>query len=240
MHPAPGPAPAEPAPNGWPWSLLRGFRGGDRDALTEVYRLHAAEVACFLRQGFRFRAGDAVHRFVGFGRASELHDALQETFRRAFEPRARSGYDGLRPYGPYLRAIARNIVLAGFRGQQARFPRVGGDAVALLEVEDTSPGPGDPEAELHAAQVQRLVAAFLEGLAADERELLRLRFTEGLSQREVAERLGVGRQVVRSREDRLRARLLEHLDRRGERGLIGVQRVVLLALAEAWLAEVLR
>lgn len=235
------PAAAEVAPNGWPQGLLRGFRAGERDALAEVYRRHAEEVALYLRRGFSFRAGADVHRFVGHGGASDLHDTLQETFRRAFEPAARARYDGLRPYAPYLKAIARNLVLQGFRRQQARFPRLGElDGLDLEEIEDDGPAPLDPEHELQARQVQQVVRAFLALLTADERELLRLRFSEGLSQRDVADRLGLGRQLVRTREARLRERLLEYLIARGEGGLAGGAGLTLLALAEPWLAEVLR
>ncbi|MCH9685148.1 MAG: hypothetical protein K0V04_27165, partial [Deltaproteobacteria bacterium] len=98
------------APNGWSWSLLREFRAGQTHALGEVYRMHAKEVSTQLRHGFSFQTAGRHHRFVGYRSAFEMHDALHETFRRAFEPRAREGYDGLRPYGPYLRAIARNVV----------------------------------------------------------------------------------------------------------------------------------
>jgi RNA polymerase sigma factor (sigma-70 family) len=229
------------APNGWPQALLRGFRAGERAALAEVYRGHAEQVALYLRRGFSFRAGADVHRFVGYGGASDLHDVLQETFRRAFEPAARARYDGLRPYAPYLKAIARNLVLQGFRRQRTRFPRLGElDDVDAEELEVDGPVPHDPERELQDRQVQRLVQAFLALLAPDERELLRLRFSEGLSQRDVAARLGLGRQLVRTREARLRERLLEYLVARGEGGLASGAGLTLLALAETWLAEALR
>ena len=235
------PPTAEDAPNGWPQGLLRGFRAGERAALAEVYRCHAEEVALYLRRGFSFRAGADVHRFVGYGGASDLHDVLQETFRRAFEPAARARYDGLRPYAPYLKTIARNLVLQGFRRQQTRFPRFGDlDDLNVEEIDVDGPVPLDPELELQGRQVQQVVQAFLALLAPDERELLRLRFSEGLSQRDVAERLGLGRQLVRTREARLRERLLEYLIARGEGSLANGASLTLMVFAESWLAEVLR
>ncbi|MGB1013782.1 MAG: RNA polymerase sigma factor, partial [Nannocystaceae bacterium] len=103
------------APNGWSRGLLKGFRAGEHQALTTVYREHADDIARILRRGFAFNSAGKKLRFVGYHSGFELHDALHETFRRAFEPRARDGYDGIRPYGPYLRTIARNIVLQTFR-----------------------------------------------------------------------------------------------------------------------------
>src|SRR5262245_32688176 len=94
----------------WPRALLDGFRRGDGEALTQVYRLHAAEVAGYLRHGFTFAAGSEHFRFTGYTSAFELQDALHETFRRVFEPRARLGYDGVRPFGPYITMVARNLV----------------------------------------------------------------------------------------------------------------------------------
>ncbi|MFO7564919.1 MAG: caspase family protein [Enhygromyxa sp.] len=60
--------PSDLAPNGWPRDLLRGFKAGERAALTEVCGRHAEEVALLLRRGF--------------GSGVELQDILRETFRR--------------------------------------------------------------------------------------------------------------------------------------------------------------
>ncbi len=226
LRPEPGDL-ADLAPNGWPKPLLRGFRAGEREALTEIYRLHAEEVARLLRGGFGFEAGGRRHRFVGFGSGFELQDLLHETFRRAFEPRAREAYDGIRPYGAYVTTIARNLVLRSFRAREILFPLA--DAAAegdgdssragLARVEVVDEGPS-PERDVHDAQIRELVAGFLAALAPDERRLVELRFVEGLSQRDAAAALGLGRQRIRTREKQLRARLLEYLRERGEAALV--------------------
>ncbi len=216
------PTPAtETAPNGWPWPLLRDFRDGQTSALGEVYRLHAKDVASQLRYGFAFQAAGRHHRFVGCRSAFELHDALHETFRRAFEPRAREGYDGMRPYGPYLRAIARNVVLRGFRAREVQFPEVREDGEGSggpIEIVDESAQ--TPEQEVGRAQVRKVVQRFLDTLPADDRRLLELRFVDGKSQRDAADALGLGRQQVRGREVRLRKQMLRFLRDQGEEGLV--------------------
>lgn len=204
------------APNGWPTWVLRGFRDGERRALGEVYRLHAPSVARRLRFGFSFQSAGAGHRFSGFGSAFELQDALHETFRRAFEPRARDGYDGIRPYGPYLEAIARNVVLRGFRAQRSRFPLATAEGGAEHVAADDAVT--SPEAVIGREQVRRLVQAFLAELSEDDRRLVTVRFVEGISQRDAAPKLGLGRQQVRAREAKLRRRLLAYLRRQGEAG----------------------
>lgn len=199
------------APCGWSVATLRGFRAGEPAALREVYRAHVGDVTGLLRHGFSFESAGRAHRFVGYDSAFELQDALHETFRRAFEPAARQGFDGIRPYAPYLRTIARNVVLRTFRAQRQMFPvadgEPAGDAVVLTDTE-----PSAESGALHR-EMQAIVRAFLDTLEGRDRELLTLRFVEGLSQRDVADRLGLGRQQIRGREAKLRQALLDHLRR---------------------------
>ena len=226
------------APNGWSWATLRGFRAGDPAALREVYRAYADDVAKLLRFGFSFESAGRAHRFVGYGSAFELQDALHETFRRAFEPRARQGYDGVRPYAPYLRTIARNVVLRAFRAQRQLFPIADGgpDDEGAVVLEDNAPSPE------HAAlrrELDGIVREFMDQLPDDDRRLLTVRFVDGLSQRDAADALGLGRQQVRSREAKLRAALLAHLRMRDAEGKLGALFLAPLPLVQL-IAEALR
>ncbi len=238
MSTTPATSTPDTAPNGWSWALLRGFRAGETNALGEVYQRHSKEVSTQLRHGFSFQTAGRHHRFVGYRSAFEMHDALHETFRRAFEPRARQGYDGLRPYGPYLRAIARNVVLRGFRAREVQFPEVredGDSRGAAIEIVDADQG--TPEQEVGRAQVRAVVKRFLETLPQGDRQLLEVRFIQGKSQRDAAEQLGMGRQQVRSRETKLRAQMLRYLRDQGEEGLVAAG--FILPLWGAPLAELL-
>lgn len=200
--------------------------------MTEVYRTHVREVTSQLRHGFSFSSRGRSHRFVGYGSAFELQDALHETFRRAFEPRARQAYDGLRPYGPYLKTIARNVVLRGFRAREVQFPEVGAEdgGSTTMEVVDTDSK--TPEQTVAIEQVRSVVTKYLDTLDDQDRRLLTLRFIEGQSQRDVADALGIGRQQVRGRETKLRRGMLQFLRAQGEAGL--VPGAVAVALA-GWL-----
>ena len=227
------------APNGWPRELLRGFRAGEREALTTVYRMYAEDVALLLRRGFSFDASGQRHRFAGYGSGFELQDALHETFRRAFEPRARESYDGLRPYGAYVSTIARNLVLRSFRARERLFSSQEHDGVTPV-VAAAELGLS-PEREVHEGQVRELVARFLTELSTTERRLIELRHVEGLSQRDAADALGIGRQRVRTMELRLRAKLLVYLREHGEAALVDgvVARVSLSAVLGGELLRVL-
>ncbi len=222
------------APNGWSWVVLKGFRAGEQAALTAVYRMHAADIARFLRGGFTFRSGERMHRFVGYRSGFELQDALHETFRRAFEPRARASYDGIRPFAPYLRTIARNVVLKTFRAREVLFPAIDDGALGASDTAAFAVAPTaipSPERIVHDAQLRRLVRGFLDSLDADDARLVTLRFSEGKSQRDVAALLGIGRQRIRGREAKLRARLLTYLRAHGEGGLVpGARSLSLLSM----------
>ncbi|HLT36560.1 MAG TPA: sigma-70 family RNA polymerase sigma factor, partial [Enhygromyxa sp.] len=127
--------------------------------------------------------------------------------------------DGIRPYGAYVCTIARNLVLRSFRARELLFPLADGEQPTAPSPAAIDDGPS-PERELHDAEIRELVAGFLAALAPEDRRLIELRFVEGLSQRDAAAALGLGRQRVRTREKQLRARLLEYLRERGEAALV--------------------
>lgn len=210
---------ATAAPNGWNKELLQSFRGGERDALEQVYRQFSGDIALLLRRGFAFESRGRKRHFVGYRSAHDLHDALHETFRRAFEPSARQAYDGIRPYAPYLRTIARNLVLAEFRRREALFVDVADGVVESAGPLHVEVAP-TPEQAVASKQVQQLMQSFLGQLDPKQRELLQLRFVDGLSQRDAAERLSLGRQRLRSAENKLRKKLVRYLKSRGEEELL--------------------
>ncbi|WP_257460072.1 RNA polymerase sigma factor [Archangium lipolyticum] len=169
-----------------------------------MYRAHAEALA----RGLRAMAW----RRVGHARgALELENTVLETFARAFEPRTRAAYDGVRPYGHFLVGIARNVLL-----EQSRQREV---AVGLepFEGKGEVPEEGAGLAQtLEDREVEALLASFKEGLTEEERRLFELRFgEEELAQEGAAERLGLTRIQVRRRELGLKTRLLEFLQARG-------------------------
>jgi RNA polymerase sigma factor (sigma-70 family) len=114
--------------------------------------------------------------------------------------------------------IARNLVLRSFRAREVLFPLDGESPIeARLATLDLGPS---PEREVHDGQVRELVAGFLATLAPDERALIEARFVEGLSQRDAADSLGLGRQRLRTHEKALRRKLLDYLREHGESALV--------------------
>jgi RNA polymerase sigma-70 factor (ECF subfamily) len=188
----------------WDERTLQRFREGHPETLGRVYRVHAEALA----RGLRAMAWRGLGQAKG---AWELENAVLETFARAFEPRTRAAYDGVRPYGHFLVGIARNVLL-----EQSRQREV---AVGLAPFEETGEVPEEGEGlaqALEDREVEGLLASFKGELTEEERQLFELRFgEEELAQESAAERLGLTRIQVRRRELGLKTRLLEFLQARG-------------------------
>jgi RNA polymerase sigma-70 factor (ECF subfamily) len=195
--------------------LLERFREGERTALDTVYRAYVDSVARAVASALR-RYGHQERHGGGWREvASELPDLVQEVFTRAFEPETRRRFDGVREYGPYLTQIARNVVVDCLRRKLRQVARDAGplfDEVSL----DLVP-PVEPE-DFADLQIMTLVGQYVEGLPEDLRRVHEALYVQGLSQRDAAEALGLGRQVVRTLESRLRRglrRVLKECERPG-------------------------
>ena len=193
----------------WDRALLQRFRNGDSDALADVFRQYSELLVRRLRA--------AAWRGKGFDRLRselELENTVLEVFARAFEPRARLVYDGVRPFEYFLMGIARNVLLeqSRVREQPAGINAELDDAVerALRE---------DPSEDLEQSLVDRELEGFLEGfrtsLEEEEARLYELRFVQELGQEDAATKLGLSRIQLRRRELALKKRLHEFLKTRG-------------------------
>lgn len=189
----------------WDARTLQSFREGEPETLGRVYRVHAEALARMLRaMAWRVRGG----RMRG---TLEVENTVLETFARAFEPRTRTAYDGVRPYGHFLVGIARNVLL-----EQTRQREVAVGLEPFEEVGDVPEEAAGTAQTMEDQEVDGLLARFKEALSPEERSLFELRFgEESLAQESAAERLGLTRIQVRRREFGLKTRLLEFLQARG-------------------------
>jgi RNA polymerase sigma-70 factor (ECF subfamily) len=123
-------------------------------------------------------------------------------FRRAFEHRR--GYDpNYRCCLPWLFGIASNLVRDSRRRSQA-YPRQLDDVAATLEVDDFA---GSLSSLLDDRQLLREVVVALRRCPEPEVETLLLHVWEHLTYEEIAVALRIPVGTVRSRLNRLRARL---------------------------------
>jgi RNA polymerase sigma factor (sigma-70 family) len=177
--------------------LLVAFREGKPEALSTVYRHYVRSVDSYLRALAR-RAGTP-----DLCQASAVADLLQEVFIRAFSPSARLAYDGLRDFGPYLNAIARNCFIDTLRKRRIEVP-VG---VEDLEAGDMAASGLDD----YDPKVVAVLEAYLRDLSAPEKRVYEMRFVDGRSQETACEALGMSRRSLRTSEERLRKGLRKAL-----------------------------
>src|SRR5688572_18971727 len=123
------------------------------------------------------------HRFTGHG--DDALDVLQETFAYVF--RKFPGFRLTASMTTFLYPVVRNLSIAA-RKKRTRLvlgDDAGGDAVARATT--------DPAAERAELRV------VLEGLPKAQREVLLMRFVDGMSLAEIGEALGIPEGTVKSR-----------------------------------------
>jgi len=191
-------------------SLLDAFRRGERAALSQIYYAHVDDVAVVVRTGFTLKE-QGIH-VPGTGTGDTERELVQEVFFRAFEESARLAYDGLRPYGPYLGRIARNLLIDRQRQRQRQLSKQV-DSEAIDGCPAASPARAHEE-ELHWNRLSAVTKEYLATLDEQTRRLVRLRFEEELSQDEAASQLGLSRRKVRTLEEHVQTGLRRFLKRR--------------------------
>lgn len=204
--------------------FLEAFRAGRPEALDRVYRTYKRPLRNFILRGFSFRSEGRQMYFGGMASEADVDDVLHETFRRAFGPRARAAYDGVRPYKNYLFTIARNAVITDLTLRQRHIP-VGETLTRDTPLEEMSPlecwvrsrratleqdSVRDSEEELERLEIYALLAGFMEHLDAEEGRFFKLRFLGLESQERTARTLGWNRAKVRKLEAKLRKAFLTH------------------------------
>ena len=159
----------------------------DREAFSAIFRLFAPKVRSF-----------ALRRGAAGAQAEEVvQEVMLAVWRRAetFDP-ARANV------ATWIYAIARNRMLDDLR--RASLPLLGEDGAGEEPAEEPA-----HEARLDGERDAARLRRALEDLPPEQSEVIRIAYYEGLSQRDLADRLGVPLGTVKSRTrlalDRLRS-----------------------------------
>jgi RNA polymerase sigma-70 factor (ECF subfamily) len=147
---------------------------GDGSALEVLYARYARAVF-----------GLALRRLGDRGRAE---DAVQETFVSIWRA-ARTYRPERGPGAPWLYAVARNAIVDRSRARSE----------TPVDVPDEPSYEAGPDDQAEAAWTQWRVHRAVEDLSPYEREVIELAYWSGLSQSEVAERLGIPLGTVKTR-----------------------------------------
>ncbi len=124
--------------------------------------------------------------------------------------RGRDSYEATKGSGEeWIFGIARNNIRLEMRKRASR-PSVDGDIGSYLEAIDSEPLPDEV---LEQKETAAVVRAALSRLASKEQAVLRAKYIEGLSARDIGRRLGITEKAVHSLLYRARISLRRELER---------------------------
>ncbi len=158
--------------------VIRRARLGDEAALGALVDLHASALIGYLT------------RMVGDFHQAE--DLAQETFIRAFDHLDR--FDIRRPFRPWLFRIGRNLAMNYLSSRVGRERRESED---IAERRDVGTEAG-PEEALEGVERKSGVEAVLELLPVHFREVLHLRYMEGMGYEAIAIQLDLPMGTVKT------------------------------------------
>jgi RNA polymerase sigma factor (sigma-70 family) len=165
-----------------------------------------------IRSGDRAAEGRLVEHFsrairlMARVRARELgeDDLTQEVLIAAITALRRGQLRDTERLAQFVSGVARNVI-------NNRLRRARGPVHEPIDEHDQPAPVADLTQELARRERAAALRRALEGLSADDRRILRLTLVDGLKPAEIAERLGLGEEVVRTRKSRAIKRLKERV-----------------------------
>jgi RNA polymerase sigma-70 factor (ECF subfamily) len=180
-------------------ALLEGLRAGRDDAYAQLVRTHGGRMLAVAR------------RLLGDG--EDARDAVQDAFGAAF--RGIGSFAGEARLSTWLHRIVVNAALMKLRTRRRKPEQPIDDLLPAFEADGhrRSPGsPWEPAERLERAELRARVRDAIARLPESYRTVLVLRDIEELDTGEVADLLGVGKGVVKTRLHRARLALRTLLD----------------------------
>lgn len=178
-------------------ALVRRAQAGDAEAFGALVERH-------MRRAY-FAALSLV------GSREDALDLSQEAFARAY--RSRASLDPDRPFYAWLYQILRNLCFNFLRDRRTRREKLTAAESWLADDAAGRVAPGPAEA-FEREELRRQVAAAIDTLPPQEREVLALKEFEGLPYKEIAALVGVPLGTVMSRLYAARQRLAQVLEER--------------------------
>lgn len=166
-------------------------RTGGASRLTEFGVSQSPVHSWFLRDVLPLEAALMAYFGRHWSNKADLRDMVQDVYVRVCEAAAR---EIPQPSAPFVFATARNLLIDRYRSLQVIPLEAVGDLEKLLAASEQ---PGPERAAIARDELRRLQTA-LDQLPARYREALVLQKIEGLSRREIAIRMGVGEETVKS------------------------------------------
>jgi RNA polymerase sigma-70 factor, ECF subfamily len=169
--------------------LVERAQSGDRDALEELYLIHFDRIYSYLH--------------LSVGNRHDAEDLTTQTFLKMLEAIGRFRWQAV-PFSAWLFRIAHNLAMDHFRARRR------------VQTEDEVPEPAGLEESSAEDQAMDSLGragmlALIEGLSAEQRQVLTLKFLFGFANAEVAGILGKTEGAVKSLQHRALATLQKHV-----------------------------
>jgi RNA polymerase sigma-70 factor (ECF subfamily) len=172
------------------WALVKASQAGDMAAFSELFdRYH-----------------EIVYRYVLFRMNDRTiaEDLTQETFVRALRRIGSVTYQG-RDIGAWFVTIARNLIFDHVKSSRYRLEST------TAEIIELSPSTGGPEQQVLDNATNDELLRCIGKLNADQQECIHLRFLQGLSVAETAEKMDRNEGAVKALQHRAVRRLAQLL-----------------------------
>lgn len=155
---------------------VQGAIAGDAEAFARLYESY----------------GDQIYRFIFYrvGDHQTAEDLTSQVFFKAWDNLDRYQLRGL-PFGAWLLRIARNTVVDYYRTFKETTPL---ERAAITQPDPAMNVAGEVERRLEAEWLQTV----MQDLTDDQRQVLTLRFIEGMSTPEIAQTLGKREGAIRA------------------------------------------
>jgi RNA polymerase sigma-70 factor (ECF subfamily) len=169
--------------------LVERAQAGETDALEELYLVHFDRIFSYLH--------------LSVGNRHDAEDLTTQTFLKMLEAIGRFRWSGI-PFSAWLFRIAHNVAMDHFRATRRLEPR---EEVPEPEPDETSPAEEEAMQSIGRASMLELI----EGLSADQKQVLTLKFLFDFSNAEVARILRKSEGAIKSLQHRALASLHRQL-----------------------------
>lgn len=157
--------------------LVEAYVNGDNKAFDELLKRHQNRLFAY------------INRIIGDNDAA--NDIFQETFMKVITTIRQGKYVDAGKFSAWLMRIAHNLIIDHFRQEKAE-KTISADAEDSTVLNDASLAQESIEDDMVATQLQEDVRRIINALPEAQREVLQMRFYQGMSFKEIAEATGTG------------------------------------------------
>lgn len=157
--------------------LVEAYVNGDNKAFDELLKRHQNRLFAY------------INRIVGD--SDVANDIFQETFMKVITTIRQGKYVDTGKFSAWLMRIAHNLIIDHFRQEKAE-KTISADTEDSTILNDARLSQDSIEDDMVSTQLHEDVRRIIEALPEPQRDVLRMRFYQGMSFKEIAEATGTG------------------------------------------------